>query len=96
MIELQLTHVPPSYRLPALSGCLVGVGADNNTFNTPGVEKHAFILKEAKHARQIRAKILSHFERAASPTTSIEEKKLLLQFVVVGGGPTGVEFAGQN
>ena len=74
----------------------VGVGADNNTFNTPGVEKHAFILKEAKHARQIRAKILSHFERAASPTTTIEEKKLLLQFVVVGGGPTGVEFAGQT
>ena len=52
-------------------------------------------LKEAKHARQIRAKILSHFERAASPTTSLAEKELLLQFVVVGGGPTGVEFAGQ-
>jgi NADH dehydrogenase FAD-containing subunit len=74
---------------------IIGVGALNNTFNTKGVKENAFFLKEAKHARIIRAKILSHFERAASPTTSLAEKEQLLQFVVVGGGPTGVEFAGE-
>jgi len=62
---------------------------------TPGVVDHAYFLKEAKHARIIRAKIMDHFERAASPTTSLAEKEGLLQFVVVGGGPTGVEFAGE-
>ena len=79
----------------SLAAAPVGVGANNNTFNTPGVKDYAFFLKEAKHARLVRSKILSHFERAASPTTSLAEKELLLQFVVVGGGPTGVEFAGQ-
>jgi NADH dehydrogenase FAD-containing subunit len=74
---------------------LIGVGANNNTFNTPGVKDFAFFLKEAKHARIIRKEILEHFERASSPTTSIEEKQKLLQFVIVGGGPTGVEFAGE-
>ena len=74
---------------------VIGCGANNATFNTEGVKDHAFFLKEAKHARLIRSRILSHFERAASPTTSVAEKEALLQFVVVGGGPTGVEFAGE-
>lgn len=74
---------------------IIGVGANNNTFNTPGVKDYAFFLKEAKHARVIRKHILEHFERAASPTTTAAEKELLLQFVIVGGGPTGVEFAGE-
>jgi len=74
---------------------IVGVGAMNSTFGMAGVKENAYFLKEAKHARIIRAKILSHFEKAASPTTSLEEKERLLQFVVVGGGPTGVEFAGE-
>jgi len=74
---------------------LCAVGANNNTFGTPGVKEHAFFLKEAKHARIIRRNILDLFERASSPTTTKEEKELLLSFVVVGGGPTGVEVAGE-
>ena len=41
----------------------------------------------------IRARILSAFERA-EVTESEEERRALLTFVVVGGGPTGVELAG--
>lgn len=74
---------------------VIAVGAVNNTFGIPGVEKHAFFLKELHDARRIRGKIIENFERAAVPGTSEDEKKRLLHFVVVGGGPTGVEFAAE-
>lgn len=35
------------------------------------------------------------FERASLPSLSEEERKRILHFVVVGGGPTGVEFAAE-
>lgn len=35
------------------------------------------------------------FERASLPNVSEEEKRRILHFVVVGGGPAGVEFAGE-
>lgn len=76
--------------------CLVvAVGAVNNTYNIEGVEQHALFLKELIEARQIRERIIDCFERASQPSVSEEERKTLLQFVVVGGGPTGVEFAAE-
>ncbi|CAF1125158.1 unnamed protein product [Adineta ricciae] len=74
---------------------IVGIGSENNTFNTPGVEQYAHFLKEIPDARRIRAKISDAFEFAMIPTQTIEEKKRLLQFIIVGGGPTGVEFAAE-
>lgn len=46
-------------------------------------------------AQKIRQSIIDCFEKAALPTLSDEEKKRILHFVVVGGGPTGVEFAAE-
>eukprot|EP00188_Purpureofilum_apyrenoidigerum_P000878 Plantae.Rhodophyta-Purpureofilum_apyrenoidigerum.ctg14397.p1 GENE.Plantae.Rhodophyta-Purpureofilum_apyrenoidigerum.ctg14397~~Plantae.Rhodophyta-Purpureofilum_apyrenoidigerum.ctg14397.p1 ORF type:complete len:609 (+),score=118.15 Plantae.Rhodophyta-Purpureofilum_apyrenoidigerum.ctg14397:142-1968(+) len=74
---------------------VVAVGAENQTFNTPGVEKHAHFLKELPDARRIRAAISDCFESAALPSQDEREKQRLLTFVVVGGGPTGVEFAAE-
>lgn len=74
---------------------VVAIGSENNTFNIPGVEEHAHFLKEVLDARRIRSAISDAFESAMTPTQSIEEKKRLLHFVVVGGGPTGVEFAAE-
>jgi len=74
---------------------VVTVGSVNNTFNTPGVEENCCFLKEVKDAKQIRQKIMNAFEIASLPSSSTEEKRRLLHFVVVGGGPTGVEFAGE-
>ena len=74
---------------------VIAVGAVNNTFGIPGVEENALFLKELDDARKIRRKIIENFERAAVPGTSDEEKERLLHFVVVGGGPTGVEFAAE-
>ncbi|KAL6990949.1 External alternative NAD(P)H-ubiquinone oxidoreductase B2, mitochondrial [Sarracenia purpurea var. burkii] len=74
---------------------VIAVGARANTFNTPGVEEHCHFLKEVEDAQRIRRTVIDCFERASIPTLSDEERKRTLQFVVVGGGPTGVEFAAE-
>lgn len=74
---------------------VVAVGMVNNTFGVPGVEEHAFFLKEVHDARLIRGRIIDCFENAAEPQRTEEERRNLLHFVVVGGGPTGVEFAAE-
>ncbi len=74
---------------------VVAIGSENNTFNTPGVEEHAHFLKEVLDARRIRSAISDAFESAMTPNQTPEERKRLLHFVVVGGGPTGVEFAAE-
>ncbi|KAF1336683.1 Nadh-ubiquinone oxidoreductase, partial [Globisporangium splendens] len=74
---------------------VLACGSRPLTFGLPGVEEHAFFLKEVHHARAIRNKILENFEMATQPGISVEEKKQLLHFVVVGGGPTGVEFCAE-
>ena len=74
---------------------VVGIGARNNTFNTPGVEQHCHFLKSINDVRQIRNSIVDCFETAAIEGQSEQDIKKLLHFVVVGGGPTGVEFAAE-
>lgn len=74
---------------------VISVGADNNTFGIAGVKENVFFLKEAADARAIRTKVLELLEEASIPTISPEERRRMLNFVVVGGGPTGVEFAAE-
>ena len=52
-------------------------------------------MQEVEDAQRIRRTVIDCFERANLPTISDEEKKRILHFVVVGGGPTGVEFAAE-
>lgn len=74
---------------------VIGVGAVSNTFGVPGVNENAFFLKEVADARMIRNQILKNFELAMQPDVSEDEQKRLLHFVIVGGGPTGVEFGAE-
>ncbi|KMT02111.1 hypothetical protein BVRB_9g207550 [Beta vulgaris subsp. vulgaris] len=74
---------------------VIAVGAQANTFNTPGVSEHCHFLKEVEDAQRIRRSVIDCFEQAALPDLSEEEKRKNLHFVVVGGGPTGVEFAAE-
>eukprot|EP00127_Corallochytrium_limacisporum_P005189 Clim_evm6s201 gene=Clim_evmTU6s201 len=74
---------------------VIAVGARSNTFNIPGVSEHAHFLKELAHARAIRRHLIENFESAALPCTTEKDKKRLLHFVVVGAGPTGIEFAAE-
>ncbi|CAF3357422.1 unnamed protein product [Rotaria socialis] len=88
------TRVRPSFDMK-YDILVVSVGSENNTFNTPGVEEHAHFLKEILDARRIRSAISDAFESAMTPTQTPAERKRLLHFVIVGGGPTGVEFAAE-
>ncbi|KAI3732072.1 hypothetical protein L1987_63269 [Smallanthus sonchifolius] len=74
---------------------VIAMGARVNTFNTPGVEENCHYLKEVEDAQKIRRTVIDCFEKACLPTLSDDERKRVLQFVVVGGGPTGVEFAAE-
>ncbi|KAJ2184677.1 NADH:ubiquinone oxidoreductase [Coemansia sp. RSA 518] len=74
---------------------VVGVGGTYNTFGTPGVEQHACFLKEINDASKIRRRLKDAIEKASFGDVAPEERDRLLHVVVVGGGPTGVEFAGE-
>lgn len=74
---------------------VIGVGAENATFGIPGVRENSCFLKEIGDAQLIRKKIMDCVERASFKDQSQEEIDRLMHMVVVGGGPTGVEFAGE-
>jgi NADH:ubiquinone reductase (non-electrogenic) len=74
---------------------VIAVGSFSSTLGVPGVTEHALFLKELTDARKIRERIIACLERAAVPGTPEEEQRRLLHFAVVGGGPTGVEFAAE-
>ena len=74
---------------------VISVGAYNRTFSTPGVRENAWFLKDVQNARAIRWRILECFEQADHPNLSDDQRKALLNFIVVGGGPTGSEFAAE-
>ena len=69
-------------------------GSTTNAHGVKGLENCHF-LKTIDDAYKIRNKILQNLEHACLPTTTDDERKRLLSFVVCGGGPTGVEFAAE-
>lgn len=71
------------------------VGSKVGDFGIPGVREHCYFLKEVDDVRKLKSKILDIFETVYLPDTSETEIRKLLTFVVVGGGPTGVEFIGE-
>jgi NADH:ubiquinone reductase (non-electrogenic) len=72
-----------------------GRDADNAGIGIPGVREHSCFLKEVTDAQNIRKRIMDCVETAMFKDQSEDEVKRLLHMVVVGGGPTGVEFAGE-
>ena len=86
-------------RVQLESGCIdydflvVATGMVNNYFGHDEWEEHAPGLKTLEEATDLRRKMLLAFE-AAEFEDDPDEVKALLTFVVVGGGPTGVEMAG--
>jgi NADH:ubiquinone reductase (H+-translocating) len=72
---------------------VLAVGGETNTFGIEGVAHHAFGLKSIDDAAAIRSHLLKMFELAVNEP-DVEKRRALLTFVVVGGGPTGVECSG--
>jgi len=76
----------------AADAIVLAAGSRPNYFGTPGAEEHAFPLYSYLHATWLRSRILAVFEAADRDPTLIERGAL--NFVIVGGGATGVETAG--
>ncbi|HEX7903157.1 MAG TPA: FAD-dependent oxidoreductase [Chitinophagaceae bacterium] len=72
---------------------VLATGADTNFFGNTQLEQNAFPMKSTVEALQIRYKLLQLFEEAHTITDATEMQRLM-NIVVVGGGPTGVEVSG--
>lgn len=93
--ELHAAYSPGDAYNVGFDKLVVATGCRSASFGTPGVKEHANFLKDVREARAIRFKLMQCLELASEPNISPEEKKKLLSFRVVGGGPTGVEFAAE-
>lgn len=96
------------YKIP-YDKLVVGVGFQPNDFNIPGVKEHALFMKETADAGVFKDHVLERLEEAdsyyffhggADDLDRLSESKKrkiqeTLTFIVVGGGPTGVELAGE-
>lgn len=72
---------------------ILAVGGETNYFGLDSIPRHGFGLKDIPEAIRIRNHVLRSFERAMLEPDP-ERRRAQLTFVVVGGGPTGVEMAG--
>lgn len=72
---------------------VLATGADTNFFGMKNMIENAMPMKSVSEALAIRNRMLQNFEDALSAET-LEERLGLMNIVIVGGGPTGVEIAG--
>ncbi len=72
---------------------MLAAGAVNNYFGSRDIARRSLGLNDLSEALALRNRVLARFEEA-SWTEDPVERRHLLSFAVVGGGPTGVEFAG--
>jgi NADH:ubiquinone reductase (H+-translocating) len=72
---------------------VIATGADTNFFGNTQIADNAFPMKSTVEALQLRYRLLQNFEKALT-ITDADELQRLMNIVIVGGGPTGVELAG--
>jgi NADH dehydrogenase len=72
---------------------VISVGAESNYFGMTNVQQHALPMKNIDDALILRNQLLLNMEEAVR-STDLDQKARLLNIVISGGGPTGVEIAG--
>ncbi|AYN66426.1 NAD(P)/FAD-dependent oxidoreductase [Euzebyella marina] len=72
---------------------VIATGTKTNFFGNQDLAKNAMPMKNVPQALNIRSLMLQNFEKA-DDCERLEERKALLNFCIVGGGPTGVELSG--
>ena len=72
---------------------VVATGSKTNYFGNEGIAKNSMAMKTIPQSLNLRSLILENFEQALL-TDDLHEREALMNFVIVGGGPTGVELAG--
>ncbi|MGB3151554.1 MAG: FAD-dependent oxidoreductase, partial [Maribacter sp.] len=72
---------------------VIATGSETNFYGNKELEKNAMAMKSIPQSLNLRSLILENFEQALL-TDDYHERDALMNFVIVGGGPTGVELAG--
>ncbi|HZW63987.1 MAG TPA: NAD(P)/FAD-dependent oxidoreductase [Flavobacteriaceae bacterium] len=72
---------------------VIATGSKTNYFGNLEIEKHSMAMKTIPQSLNLRSLILENFEDALL-TSNLNERNALMNFVIVGAGPTGVELAG--
>lgn len=92
-IDLERHTVTTSYETISFDRLVLAAGSANNYFGMTNLDKSVFGIKTVAQATQTRDEILDRFERGAMCHDPVRRRQLL-SFLVVGGGPAGVEIAG--
>jgi NADH dehydrogenase len=92
-MDFEARYIRTNGSVIAYDYLVLAVGGQTNFFGMKTVEENSFQLKSIESAISTRNHLLKMLERA-SREVDPEERRTLLTFVVVGGGPTGVETAG--
>lgn len=92
-IDLAAKTVTTSYETIGYDRLVLAAGSTNNYFGMTDLDKETYGIKTVAEAAHTRDEILDRFERGALCTDK-ERRRQLLSFLVVGGGPSGVEIAG--
>lgn len=92
-IDLQNKTVTTSYEIISYDKLILAAGSTNNYFGMQGLGEETYGIKTVAEATHTRDEILDRFERGAI-CKNRERRRQLLSFLVVGGGPSGVEIAG--
>lgn len=92
-IDVERKVVATQYEEIPYDRLVIACGTTNNFFGIEGLAESVVTLKSTSEAIRVRNKVLARLERAALLPPG-EERRSLLTFVVVGGGPAGVEVAG--
>ncbi|MEL6306272.1 MAG: NAD(P)/FAD-dependent oxidoreductase, partial [Bacteroidota bacterium] len=72
---------------------VVATGSETNFFGNQNIMENSMAMKSIPQSLNLRSLILENFEQALL-TDDLHERDALMNFVIVGGGPTGVELAG--
>lgn len=72
---------------------IIATGSDTNYFGMEELRVNSLPMKSVREALDLRSCILQNFEMAVT-TSDMREREALMTYVIVGGGPTGVELAG--
>lgn len=92
-IDLGNKTVTTSYETISYDKLVLAAGSTNNYFGMPNLDRETFGIKTVAEASHTRDEILDRLERGAL-CKDRERRRQLLSFLVVGGGPSGVEIAG--